>query len=360
MISPQSPSRDAATSFTRRRVLIVDDDPLFGEWLRHQLVGLGLDVDEPARSEADALASLGRNSPDLILLSIRRAGPMDGFAVARRIRSSCDHLPIVFIADPIDDDRIEEASRLGPFGFVFAPSPESHVRAAIAVALDRLDTEHRLRSTWEVREASLLDQASRDPLTGVWNRRRITEILDAEILRARREHSSLTVLMIDADGLKQVNDRYGHAAGDVLLRELVARIATQVRPYDALGRLGGDEFLLIRNGRQDMPTAGLVERITNAVQRAGVSIGGLEIPARISIGWATSGPDDVLDRIALMAAADTMLYDVKRAAHEAATPTGTSESLEPGSRRSASPKPGVLFKAVKPSRTNRPSDSRKG
>jgi diguanylate cyclase (GGDEF)-like protein len=345
---------EGVTSFVRRRALIVEDDPIFGEWLRHQLAGLGLDVDRPACSEADALASLRWNPPDLILLSVRRGGPMDGFAVARQIRSSYDDLPIVFVANPIDDAAIEEASRLGPFGFVFAPSPESHVLAAIAVALHRLDAERRLRSTWEVREASLLDQASRDPLTGVWNRRRITEILDAELARADREQLSLAVLMIDADGLKQVNDRCGHAAGDVLLRELVARIATQVRPYDALGRLGGDEFLLIRSGRHDLPIDTLVERITNAVQRAPVPIGDTEIPVRLSIGWAVSDRHNRRDRAALMAAADAMLYDVKRAAHEARLPGGNA----PRTKRSAASKPDVLFKAVKNPRPDWPSDHR--
>jgi diguanylate cyclase (GGDEF)-like protein len=269
---------------------------------------------------------------------------MDGFDVARQVRAS-DDLPILFVVDPTDDDRLEEASRLAPFGFVFASSPESHVRAAMAVALNRLDAERRLRSTWELREASLLDQASRDPLTGVWNRRRITEILDAEIVRAQRERWSLTVLMIDADGLKQVNDRYGHAAGDVLLRELVARIATQVRPYDALGRLGGDEFLLIRSGRQDMPIAALIERITSAVQRAPVPFGEAEIAARISIGWATSNPDDALDGSALMGGADAMLYDVKRAAHEAGSVGGASAAPRGG--RATRSRPRVLFNAVR-------------
>jgi two-component system cell cycle response regulator len=302
----------------RRRVLIIQDDPLVSEWLRHQVVGLGLDVDEAVRSDTEALAGIRDNAPHLILLSIRRNGVTDGVAMARRIRSSCGDLPIVFVADSGDNDAIEEATQLGPSGFVFVPSPESHVRAAIAVALNRLDAERRLRSTWEVREAWLLDQASRDPLTGVWNRRRITEILDAEIGRAERERWSLTALMIDADGLKQVNDRYGHAAGDVLLRELVARISTQVRPYDALGRLGGDEFLLIRSGRRDMPIAALVERITNAVQRAPVPIADAQISARVSIGWAVRGPDDMHDSSALLAAADAMLYEVKRGAHESA------------------------------------------
>jgi diguanylate cyclase (GGDEF)-like protein len=231
------------------------------------------------------------------------------------------------------------------------------VRAAIAAALSRLDAERRLRSMWEVREASLLDQASRDSLTGVWNRRRITEILDAEIGRAQREQWSLTVLMIDADGLKQVNDRYGHAAGDVLLRELVARIATQVRPYDALGRLGGDEFLLIRSGRQAMPVAGLVERITTAVRRAPVVIGDTEIPARISIGWATSGLDNRLDRIGLMAAADARLYDVKRAAREAGSLDRSAPAV-PRAQRSAASRPAVQFKALRSSPTDWPSDRR--
>jgi diguanylate cyclase (GGDEF)-like protein len=344
----------AATSFMRRRALLVEDDPIVGAWLRQQLVGLGLDVDGPAGSEAEALASLRSSPPDLILLSIRRESRTDGLAVARQVRSY-DDLPIVFVVNPIDDDLIEEASRLGPFGFVFAPSPESHVRAAVAMALNRLDGERRLRSMWEVREASLLDQASRDPLTGVWNRRRIIEILDAEIVRARREPWALAVLMIDADGLKQVNDRFGHAAGDVLLRELVARIATQVRPYDALGRLGGDEFLLIHSGRQDVEIDALVERITNAVQRRPVVIGEAEIPARISIGWAMSGPVDALDRGALMAAADAMLYDVKRAAHEASSPADGA-TVVPGTGRSA--RPGVVFTSVTHPRPDRLSDRR--
>jgi two-component system cell cycle response regulator len=313
------------TSLTGRRALVVEDDVIFGEWLRDQLVSLGLDVNGPAPFDSDVLASVRGNPPDLILVSVRRNRTTNGMAVARQIRSSYDDLPIVFVADSGDDDAIEEATGLGPWGFVFAPSPESHVRAVIAVALHRLDAERRLRSTWEVREAWLLDQASRDPLTGVWNRRRITEILDTEIGRAEREQWSLTVLMIDADGLKQVNDRYGHAAGDVLLRELVARIATQVRPYDALGRLGGDEFLLIRSGRQEMPVGALVERITNAVQRAPVTFGDAEIAARISIGWAVRGPDNTHDGSAVMAAADAMLYEVKRAAYESASPTIRSD-----------------------------------
>lgn len=345
---------DPATSFMRRRVLVVDDDPLYGESLRQQLAGLGLDVDGPASSASDAIARIRGHQPDLILVSVCGAGPMDGFEVARQVRA-CSDLPILFVVDPTDDDRLEEAARLAPFGFVFASSPESHVHAAMTVALNRLDGERRLRSTWELREASLLDQASRDPLTGVWNRRRITEILDAEIVRARREQWSLTVLMIDADGLKQVNDRYGHAAGDALLRELVARIATQVRPYDALGRLGGDEFLLIRSGRQDMPVAALIERITSAVQRAPVPFGETQIAARISIGWAASGPDDTLDGSGLMGAADAMLYDVKRTAHEA---DSAGAATAPGAGRSAASKPGVLFKAVTNARPHWPTDRR--
>jgi diguanylate cyclase (GGDEF)-like protein/putative nucleotidyltransferase with HDIG domain len=123
-----------------------------------------------------------------------------------------------------------------------------------------------------------LDRASRtDPLTGCLNRRGFEERLDAELSRADREGGAATLLLLDLDGFKAVNDRHGHAAGDELLRWVAARLDREVRTEDAVGRLGGDEFAIVLAGGRP---AAAVERIEVALaERAPASVGIATYPA---------------------------------------------------------------------------------
>jgi diguanylate cyclase (GGDEF)-like protein len=109
----------------------------------------------------------------------------------------------------------------------------------------------------EAQEA-LREQALRDSLTGLWNRRAIFAMLEREVSRARRDRKSITLVMIDLDHFKKINDSYGHRTGDKVLREAAVRLLDEMRPYDLAGRYGGEEFLIV------MPSCSL----NNGVQRA--------------------------------------------------------------------------------------------
>jgi predicted adenylyl cyclase CyaB len=154
-------------------------------------------------------------------------------------------------------------------------------------------------------------QALNDPLTGIFNRRAILERLDVELDRARREGQLLSVAIADIDHFKLVNDTHGHAAGDAVLRQLVERFGRALRSYDTIGRIGGEEFMVILPGAPSAELHVVPERLRSAVERAPMSFDELTIPITISIGVATAMYADIR-RDVLVRLADDALYLAKR------------------------------------------------
>lgn len=150
-------------------------------------------------------------------------------------------------------------------------------------------------------------RASHDALTGCLNRAAALTVLE----RALRTSSQVAVAYIDLDHFKAVNDELGHAAGDELLRVAAARLRTVIRAQDGIGRMGGDEFIVIcPQGHGPFETAGLAARLREAIN-ADVTFARQRIPLRASIGVATSRPDE-LDAEAVLVRADAAMYDAKR------------------------------------------------
>ena len=134
---------------------------------------------------------------------------------------------------------------------------------------------------------ALRREASRDGLTSLWNRKAILGILERELLRAERDRSPVGLIMIDVDHFKAVNDSRGHAAGDTVLRIIASGIAALVRPYDSVGRYGGEEFLIVAPGlrnRRDMGTGRARSRTRRGMQH---HYGGSNVQVSLSLGIAT-------------------------------------------------------------------------
>ena len=173
-----------------------------------------------------------------------------------------------------------------------------------------------------VNRARLLRSGFTDVLTGWHNRRYLTVRIGEELARARRDQNRLVCLMLDVDHFKQVNDTWGHAAGDVVLQELAQRIESQVRASDVAARYGGEEFVVLLPGTDVDAAARLAERIRTEIAASPMSLpNGEEVTITASIGIAevSPGPDDKdLKTLgdSLIARADVALYAAKSAGRD--------------------------------------------
>jgi diguanylate cyclase (GGDEF)-like protein len=170
--------------------------------------------------------------------------------------------------------------------------------------------------------ARLVRAGLTDYLTGWHNRRYLHVRLREELARAQRQGSALALLMLDLDHFKQINDSCGHLGGDEALREVAARIESQVRASDTAARFGGDEFAVLMPGAGAAEARRLAERIRAAVTRSPVEAGpGLHLPVSVSIGLAALAPPPGagdLKALAeqLLAEADAALYRAKAAGRD--------------------------------------------
>src|SRR5450631_1838520 len=170
-----------------------------------------------------------------------------------------------------------------------------------------------------VNRARLLRSGCTDFLTGFYNRRYLQARLREELARAQRMHQTLAFLMIDIDHFKQINDRFGHLAGDAVLREVARRISSEMRTSDTGARFGGDEFAIVLQQGSVIDAERVARRVLDAVRTVPVPIvAEISEVVSLSIGVAAAGPaQDVRDLTALaerlIAAADAALYRAKSA-----------------------------------------------
>ena len=181
--------------------------------------------------------------------------------------------------------------------------------AAAVVFLSFVCSSTRLLVTQQrlvLAKDALRREASHDGLTALWNHKAILSILDRELLRAERDSAPIGLIMADVDHFKNINDSRGHAAGDLVLRIISSAMAAVVRPYDSVGRYGGEEFLIVAPGCGMAETWELAERVRSHVAACNIVVGGSPVKISMSLGIATG--QSASDSEKLLQAADTALY----------------------------------------------------
>lgn len=227
------------------RILIADDDAVSRRLFERILTQSGYEVLSVAdgRSALDAL--MQKDGPRMALLDWMMPG-LDGPEVCRQLRERQDasYVYITLLTSRHDRTDVIQGLEAGADDYLIKPCNPEELKARLRTGLRILTLEDKLV---EARE-EMRQRATHDTLTGLFNRGAILTHLTAEIARCRREGKPLSLLMCDVDHFKQVNDLHGHLVGDQVLCQTSVRLRQAARPYDGVGRYGGEEFVIVLGG----------------------------------------------------------------------------------------------------------------
>ena len=234
---------------------------------------------------------------------------MDGVELCREIRKRPER-PYVYIVLLTAKDRrqdILQGLEAGADDYLTKPFDAQELKARVRAGRRILDLQDELI---RAREA-LREQATHDNLTCLWNRAGVLDIMERELNRAQREGTPLGLIMADLDHFKGVNDTYGHLAGDAVLLEAARRMLSSVRPYDSIGRYGGEEFLVVLPGCDALDAVNHAERLRACISAEPIQTPQESIPVTLSLGVAAAEETIEADLDSLLRTVDAALYRAK-------------------------------------------------
>lgn len=277
------------------RVLIVDDDVALSEHYRLALSAAGMDVDVLSQPDK-VIERVSEFHPDLVLMDIEMPD-YKGTELAAVIRQheGWVGLPIIYLSAETDVDEQIKAMGVGADDFLTKPISDARLVAAVKVHAERA--------------RRLADLMSKDSLTGLLKHARIKEALAIELTRSARSGKTLCVAMIDIDHFKRVNDTYGHAAGDRVIRAMAHLLKQRLRKSDLVGRYGGEEFVAVLPACDIDTAESVMNDIRERFARLMFHHKGSEFGCTFSVGIACNGQFPQSD---LLVAADEALYCAKR------------------------------------------------
>jgi two-component system cell cycle response regulator len=247
---------------------------------------------------------------DLVILST--AGKIDALRIVSKLRAeeSSRLVPILLIGDPEELPRVAKGLDLGATDYLLRPLDRNELLARVRTQVRRKRLQDRLQENYQ----KSLSLALTDSLTGLYNRRYLSVHLDGLMTRVAEGGMGPALLLLDLDCFKRVNDTYGHAAGDDVLREVTARVSRHVRAFDLFARYGGEEFVVVLPDTDRRVAEVVAERLRTVVAEEPIKVGdpAVELAITMSIGLAVT--EDARETTAsLLRRADEALYAAKAA-----------------------------------------------
>jgi two-component system cell cycle response regulator len=288
-------------------VLIADDEAVSRRLLHASLVRWGYEV-EVAMDGEEALEALLRDTAPRLAVLDWMMPRLDGIEVCRRARArpGAPYSYLLLLTSREARSDLVAGLDAGADDYIRKPFDAEELKARLRAGERILTLQAELVAAQE----ALRVQATRDGLTGLYNRTTLLHRLDEEMERARRQGVEVSVLLLDVDHFKRVNDQHGHQAGDDVLREMAARLVGALRTYDALGRYGGEELIAVLPGCGQAAALAVAERMRSVVSALPIETRAGAIAVTVSIGSASS-PGGPTDAAALIARADAALYRAK-------------------------------------------------
>jgi two-component system cell cycle response regulator len=291
------------------KILIAEDDAISRRLLDTILRKWGYDV-VISHDGTQAWDELQKDdSPRLAILDWMMPG-MDGVEVCGKVRdrTGSPYVYILLLSAKSQREDLVKGLESGADDYITKPFDANELKVRLRAGRRILDLQEQLMSAQE----ALRDQASRDPLTGIWNRNTIFDVFRRELARAQREEAQISIVMLDIDHFKDLNDTHGHMAGDAVLREFTRRIANSLRPYDGVGRYGGEEFLVVLPGCELESAMKHAERLRALMADTPFDTSEGRHTVTCSLGVASTCSAPLNDMDSLIRSADAALYRAKR------------------------------------------------
>jgi two-component system cell cycle response regulator len=298
-------------SVTHGRVLVIDDNTIDIGTLE---TALTVDDHELVMSQSIQAATplIDNGAFDLLVISLHLQG-QDVLRFCSQVRSNVNEairgMPILLLAEDDDDlSLIAKGLDLGVNDYLTRPIDRNELVARVRTQIRRRRYQERLRNNYE----RSIARASTDALTGVYNRHYLDAHLDQLLSRAHADKKQLAIAFCDIDHFKRLNDTYGHDAGDAALIEFTQRLQRNLRSFDLVARMGGEEFLVVMPDTPLERAYRISERMRSRIEETPFKLpSGEEVPVTISVGIAISHE---LDDLAadMVKRADTAMYQAKR------------------------------------------------
>jgi two-component system, cell cycle response regulator len=307
-IGIESPEREALAEAGRHgRILMVDDRAALSDRIQNMLSSEhAVDME---RDPTEALFHAAEGNYDLVIVSLDLDN-FDGLRLCSQLRSleRTRNVPILAVAEADNNTRLVRALEIGVNDYLVRPFDKNEIMARVRTQIRKQRYAERLRDNVQLS----IEMAITDALTGLYNRRYMETHVGTLVDQAISRGKPLSVLMLDIDYFKSINDTHGHDAGDDVLQDFATRIRKSIRGIDLACRYGGEEFVVVMP-ETDMAVATMVaERLRRRIASEPFPIqkGTRMIEVTISIGIAALGPND--DAAAVIKRADQALYRAKR------------------------------------------------